>query len=126
VALLSVPTWCTTSQPQKGTCGQNSTAPVGPSWRHLAVGPIPPADWSTQSTRSHLGKRPEKRRRRKKNACVLAFLSYTRPVLGERPSLGSAVALLASCPPSPPSPEVYLGLLVVQAVTRVPLWRFSF
>jgi hypothetical protein len=35
------------------------TAPEGPSWRHLAVGPIPPADWGTRSTRSHLGKRPE-------------------------------------------------------------------
>jgi hypothetical protein len=32
---------------------------VGPSWRRLAVGPIPPADWGTRSTRSHLGKRPE-------------------------------------------------------------------
>jgi hypothetical protein len=49
----------TTSQPQKGACGQNSTAPVVPSWRHLAVGPTPPADWGTRSTRSHLGKRPE-------------------------------------------------------------------
>jgi hypothetical protein len=50
----------TTSQAQKGACGLNSTAPVGPSWRHLAVGPIPPADWGTRSTRSpHLGKRPE-------------------------------------------------------------------
>jgi hypothetical protein len=38
----------------------NSTAPVGPSWRHLTVGPIPPADWGTRSTRSHLGKRPER------------------------------------------------------------------
>jgi hypothetical protein len=37
----------------------NSSAPVGPSWRHLAVGPIPPADWGTRSTRSHLSKRPE-------------------------------------------------------------------
>jgi hypothetical protein len=35
----------TTSQPQKGACEQNSTAPVGPSWRHLAVGPIPPGGW---------------------------------------------------------------------------------
>jgi hypothetical protein len=49
----------TTSQPQKGACEQNSTAPVGPSWRHLAVAPTPPADWGTRSTRSHLGKRPE-------------------------------------------------------------------
>jgi hypothetical protein len=38
---------------------QNSTAPVGPSWCQLAVDPIPPADWGTRSTRSHLGKRPE-------------------------------------------------------------------
>jgi hypothetical protein len=45
--------------PQKGACRLNSTAPVGPSWRRLAVGPIPPADWDTRSTRSHLGKRPE-------------------------------------------------------------------
>jgi hypothetical protein len=30
------------AQPQKGACRLNSTAPVGPSWRHLAVGPIPP------------------------------------------------------------------------------------
>jgi hypothetical protein len=43
----------TTSRPQKGACGQNSTAPVGPHWRHLAVEPIPPADWGTRSTRSH-------------------------------------------------------------------------
>jgi hypothetical protein len=49
----------TTSQPQKGACEQNSTAPVGPSWRRLAVGPIPPAGWGTRSIRSHLGKRPE-------------------------------------------------------------------
>jgi hypothetical protein len=32
---------------------------VGPSWRRLAVGPTPPADWGTRSTRSHLGKCPE-------------------------------------------------------------------
>jgi hypothetical protein len=51
--------WSTTSRPQKGACGQNSTAPVGPLWRRLAVDPIPPADWGTRSTRSHLGKRPE-------------------------------------------------------------------
>jgi hypothetical protein len=44
---------------KKSACGQNSTAPVGPSWRHLAVAPIPPAGWGTRSTRSHLGKRPE-------------------------------------------------------------------
>jgi hypothetical protein len=25
----------------------------------MAVGPTPPADWGTRSTRSHLGKRPE-------------------------------------------------------------------
>jgi hypothetical protein len=43
---------------QKGACGQNSTAPVGPPWRHLAVDPVPPASWGTRSTRSHLGKRP--------------------------------------------------------------------
>jgi hypothetical protein len=49
----------TTSQTQKGACGQNSTAPVEPPWRHLAVDPIPPADWGTRSTRSHLGKHPE-------------------------------------------------------------------
>ena len=49
----------TTSQPQKGACEQNSTAPVGPFWRRLAVGPIPPAGWGTRSTRSHLGKPPE-------------------------------------------------------------------
>jgi hypothetical protein len=49
----------TTSQPPKGACEQNSTAPLGPSWRHLEVCPIPPADWGTRSTRSHLGKRPE-------------------------------------------------------------------
>jgi hypothetical protein len=50
----------TTSQPQKDACQQNSTAPVGPSWRRLAVVPIPPpAGWGTRSTRSHLGKRPE-------------------------------------------------------------------
>jgi hypothetical protein len=48
-----------TSQPQKGACEQNSTAPVGPFWRRLAVGPIPPAGWGTRSTRSHLGKPPE-------------------------------------------------------------------
>jgi hypothetical protein len=30
-----------------------------PSWRRLAVGPIPPAGWDTRSTSSHLGKRPE-------------------------------------------------------------------
>jgi hypothetical protein len=35
----------------------NSTTPVRPSWRHLAVGPTPPADWGTRSNRSHLGKR---------------------------------------------------------------------
>jgi hypothetical protein len=51
--------WCTTSQPQKGACQQNSTAPLGPSWRRLAVGPTQPADWGTRSTRSHLGKCPE-------------------------------------------------------------------
>jgi hypothetical protein len=49
----------TTSQPQKGACEKKSTAPVGLSWRHLEVDPIPPADWGTRSTRSHLGKRPE-------------------------------------------------------------------
>jgi hypothetical protein len=49
----------TTSQPQKSGCQQNSTAPVGPSWRRLAVGPTTPADWGTRSTRSHLGKCPE-------------------------------------------------------------------
>jgi hypothetical protein len=53
-------------------------------------------------------------------------LRYTRPVLGERCSLGRAAALLACCPPATalgPGPWawVYLGLLVVQAVTRVPL-----
>jgi hypothetical protein len=38
---------------------EDATAPVGPSWRRLAVGPIPPAGWGTRSARSHLGKRPE-------------------------------------------------------------------
>jgi hypothetical protein len=47
------------SQPQKSACEQSSTAPVGLYWHHLGVGPIPPADWGTRSTRSHLGKRPE-------------------------------------------------------------------
>jgi hypothetical protein len=47
----------TTSQPQKGACGQNSTAPVGPSWRHLAelIGALdPPAvtSVSAPNTRS--------------------------------------------------------------------------
>jgi hypothetical protein len=46
-------------QPQKGACRLNSTGSVGSSWRRLAVGPIPPADWGTRSTRSHLGKRLE-------------------------------------------------------------------
>jgi hypothetical protein len=60
-AFLLLPPAPMTSQPQKGAgaCGPNSTSPVGPSWLHLAVGPIPPADWGTRSTRSHLGKRPE-------------------------------------------------------------------
>jgi hypothetical protein len=50
----------TTSQPQKGACGQILPPPWGLlGRRHLVVGPIPPADWGTRSTRSHLGKRPE-------------------------------------------------------------------
>jgi hypothetical protein len=57
--LAAAPPGGTTSQPQKGACELNSTAPVGPSWRRLAVGPIPPAGRGTRSTRSHLGKRPE-------------------------------------------------------------------
>jgi hypothetical protein len=36
----------TASQPQKGARQQTSTAPVGPSWRRLAVGPILAADWA--------------------------------------------------------------------------------
>jgi hypothetical protein len=51
--LCAACTRSTTSQPQKGACQQNSTAPVGPSWHRLAVVPIPPADWGTRSTRSH-------------------------------------------------------------------------
>jgi hypothetical protein len=71
------------SQPQKGACRQNSTAPVGPSWRRLAVGPIPPADWSTRSTRSHLGNRPEHEIRIFVDRGVGPGVGVLPPVLGQ-------------------------------------------
>jgi hypothetical protein len=62
---------------------------------------------------------PRRRARRPRAPCLYPciVLCYTRPVLGERFSLGRAAA--SSCPPptTPPN-QVYLGLLVVQAATR--------
>jgi hypothetical protein len=78
--------WGTTFQPQKGACGQSSTAPVGPSWRHLAVGPTPPADWDTRSTRSHLGKRPK---HEVPGFCPWRGGPGVRPVLGQVPPGGA-------------------------------------
>jgi hypothetical protein len=51
----------TTSQPQKKVHVNKILPPPWglASWRCLAVVPIPPADWDTRSTRSHLGKRLE-------------------------------------------------------------------
>jgi hypothetical protein len=54
---------------------------------------------------------------------VLACLAYTRPVLGKRDQNAPRWGGRQRCWPaaSLPPPWVYLGLLVVQAVTRVPL-----